>query len=220
MFDFDPPTEFETQRSTRAESQESQETSVTPTASPRRRSAPLTASIPPPSHLAAAVEEENREPGQSQAEQQFMSLVGADLPSHRRAWKNDRTSWKVFTDTSNVSDDRQASGNTTEDDDAASDLSSESELGYLVSMDSRCLPNVHYFSIMEEPIRGRSITSRDDRTGPLHEWRGFSTAEIQRLEQARRGGTFSRQASSLKHQSPSERLCRYPSTCLCDQGHR
>lgn len=122
MFDFDPPTEFEAKSSTRAESRDSQETSVTPTASPRRRSAPLTAAVPTPT--LPAVEEENREPGQTQAEQQFMSLVGADLPSHRRAWKNDRASWKVFTDASNVPGDRSNA----EDDDAASDLSSESEL--------------------------------------------------------------------------------------------
>ncbi|KAG8895236.1 hypothetical protein FRC01_012487, partial [Tulasnella sp. 417] len=120
MFDFDPPTEFEATSSTRAESRDSQDASVTPTASPRRRSAPLTATAPAPA--SPAVEEENREPGQTQAEQQFMTLVGADLPSHRRAWKNDRTSWKVFTDASNVSEDRSAG---TEDDDAASDLSDE-----------------------------------------------------------------------------------------------
>ncbi|KAG8998813.1 hypothetical protein FRB90_012228, partial [Tulasnella sp. 427] len=108
MFDFEPPTEFEKSKPETEEREESNETSVTPTASPRRRSAPLKASASPPAPAVVPVvpESENCEPAQSQAEQQFMSLVGADLPSHRRAWKSDRTSWKVFTDASNVADDR------------------------------------------------------------------------------------------------------------------
>lgn len=107
IFEFDPANE----------DKQAQETSITPTASPKKYPAPLASS----SNGDSASNIENKEP--PAVEKQLMALVGADLPSHRHAWKKDRKSFNVFADSSNASD----RDSLLDDDESLSDLSSDSE---------------------------------------------------------------------------------------------
>ncbi|KAG8903445.1 hypothetical protein FRB99_003267 [Tulasnella sp. 403] len=105
VFDFDPPTEFA----------QPKEASLTPVASPRRREVPL------PEAQNNLKDKETQEQAPSAAEQQFMDVVGAGLPSHRNAWKSS-AAWNIFNDSSNTATHSPGSA-IADDDDSVSDLS-------------------------------------------------------------------------------------------------